>query len=116
MLTSSRPPTNPQGLVSTGPAIASEGLQVGVLVPAHRGLVCGLLVLVQDARVLEDLRGVAPQVAEDVGGLLCGLLCGPLRIPGGCGLFALLVVAVTRRSRPARTAWALEIRTRASAI
>src|SRR5215210_8953039 len=77
MLTSRRPPTNSERLVAAGPAIASEGLQVSKLVTTHGGLVGGLLVRLQDARVLEDLRSVAPQVAQGVG----GLLCGPLRIP-----------------------------------
>src|SRR5215208_956313 len=74
---SRRTPTNPQGLVSTGPAIASEGLQVGVLVPTHGGLVGGLFVLVQDAHILEALGIVAPEIPQGFG----GSLRGPLRIP-----------------------------------
>src|SRR5215207_1268218 len=51
LLASCRAPTNPQGLVSAGPAIASEGLQVGILIATHRGLVRGFLVLVQSPQV-----------------------------------------------------------------
>src|ERR687897_1590134 len=36
---SRRAPTNPQGFVTTGSHVASEGLQVGAPVSTHRGLV-----------------------------------------------------------------------------
>jgi hypothetical protein len=63
MLKSSRPLAYPQGLVSAGPTVGSQRLQVGDLIAAHGGLVGGFLVRLKDARVLEDLRSVTSQVA-----------------------------------------------------
>src|SRR5215208_1435137 len=75
---SRRAPTNAQGLVPTGPAIVSEGLQVGVLVPTHGGLVGGRLMLVQDPQVLQALGVAALEIPQGFGGFV---RC-PLRVPG----------------------------------
>src|SRR5215213_114100 len=56
---SRRTPPYAERLVSAGLAIASEGLEVRVLVAAHRRLVGGLLVLVQGSQVPQALGEVA---------------------------------------------------------
>src|SRR5918998_1560702 len=71
-----------QRRISTGPAIASEGLEVSIPISSRGRLVRLLLVLVQGSHVLQALGVIAPQVFQGI----AGELGGPLAVPGFRGL------------------------------